>query len=585
MTDKPGGSPYRVVLMARVSTPKQGDKPMSLPEQYTICREYATGRGWDVVAEFEDKASGMKWDRPGLLAAIDLAKRGLIDGVLAINHDRLCRANDVRGWFKIELRRHGARIHYATIPDEADTPVDQLIDTTMSGVAEYVRSTFVVNSTKGRAARVREGKILHNGFAPFGYKLSKDKTAYEPNDTEVPWLVEIFERYANGQSPEKIARWLNSTPGAPKPRKSETEKWVRSSIARILEREDYTGRGTRLDWEMPVDDHGRPLKKFPVKTGEGVVLKFPEVIDGTLWVRVREMQAEASHRTSMNRADTDPDAGLLRGAGRIICAGCEEPMAYEKARMSKSRPMLARYRCRRTGCTSRASYHQEPVDETVWAITRRIVMDERYFEDRYQASLDTGELDKAVDQATAAVAELNKKRGNLQRRVVEAVGDDLLYETLKEPLRHVETQWRAAREHETTLLQQRARTGKDAERLRDLGTWLVQHREGFESLGMAGRRRLLALAGIQVRVAKIGYGKHVAVLTGGFLSTVRVTSAILDLDPDEHRALAEGTIDPRRREELARQVLAARATVGWSLSDLPPAEPNALQDVAFDTGP
>ncbi len=259
MADKP----YRVAIMARVSTPKQGEKPMFLPDQYRECHEYAANRNWIVAIELEDKASGMKWDRPGLAAVIDLADKGHIDGVLALNHDRLCRDDDVRSWLKIELRKRNARIHPTSVPDEPETAEDRAMDGMSSLMARYMRDKIIVGTSQGRAARVHEGKILHNGTPAFGYKLNDDKTGYDVNPVTAPWVVAIFEKYADGWSPRQIAEWLNNEPGAPKALRG--EKWPRDTVAKILQREDYTGTGYRLGYDIRTDEHGRPLTKHPVQ--------------------------------------------------------------------------------------------------------------------------------------------------------------------------------------------------------------------------------------------------------------------------------------------------------------------------------
>jgi hypothetical protein len=200
----------------------------------------------------------------------------------------------------------------------------------MMGVAaRYLRDKAVVALSDGRVARVHDGKILHNGTAPYGYDFNDDETGYVAHLVEAPWVTRMFERYADGWSPNRIAAWLNTEPGAPKPRRA--EQWGRPSVNGILQREDYTGTGPRLGWERPTDEHGRPLTKRKTRTGDGIVmLSFPELIPPELWRQSLAMRKEASHHTSYGK--TDPDAALFKGTGRVICAGCGKPMgAVERA--------------------------------------------------------------------------------------------------------------------------------------------------------------------------------------------------------------------------------------------------------------
>lgn len=81
------GHPFRVGLYARVSTHDQ----QTLPLQIRSMREYAAKRGWSVVAQIKEIASGASQRelRETLLAA---ARRREIDGVLVWRLDRWGRS-------------------------------------------------------------------------------------------------------------------------------------------------------------------------------------------------------------------------------------------------------------------------------------------------------------------------------------------------------------------------------------------------------------------------------------------------------------------------------------------------------------
>jgi len=514
MADKP----YRVAIMARVSTEKQGEEDkISLPDQYRVCRQHAAAQDWEVVKELEDKYTGMKANRPGLLTAIDLARRGQIDGVLALNRDRLCRGTDVRGWFTIELEQYGARIHYTDTPNLEDTPTGKFVDHSMSGVAQLVRDMIVKGLKDGREARVTQnGQILHNGTPPFGYEFNDphDRTQYVKNDDEAPWVKAIFEQYAEGRSPRQIADWMNTTPGAPRPRRA--DNWSRSAIRDILLRDDYTGTGTRLGREIPKDEHGRPLTKRAKKVPEKAVeMTFPKLIEPELWRRVEAMRKEAVHHT--NGGNTDPDAALFKGTGRVICVSCGRGMTYEGQNARTDRKNKGLYRCRHSKgkCPYPASYSAPRIDEIALGMIRRIVMDEKWHEARFKASMETGaDFDQEIDAATKAVAKLYQRRKNLQGQLSDLAKTDPLLESTQDELRGVLEQLKAAKEHEADLLVQRARAKQDAENLRDFGTWVASHREGFDQLDYTRLRYLATIVGLEVRVTRAPEGNNVRMLAG-----------------------------------------------------------------------
>ena len=81
----------RAVLYARVSTEEQGNKGYSLRQQLEALRSYCQENGIEVVAEYEDRASGGSLDRRGLDTLRDVVAGGGIDLVLAQDRDRISR--------------------------------------------------------------------------------------------------------------------------------------------------------------------------------------------------------------------------------------------------------------------------------------------------------------------------------------------------------------------------------------------------------------------------------------------------------------------------------------------------------------
>jgi len=80
----------RVVLYARVSSYDQ-EKHGDLNTQLELLRVIAKRRGYKIVAEVKDRASGLKEDRRGLRKIFELAEKRLIDKVLVTYPDRLAR--------------------------------------------------------------------------------------------------------------------------------------------------------------------------------------------------------------------------------------------------------------------------------------------------------------------------------------------------------------------------------------------------------------------------------------------------------------------------------------------------------------
>ncbi|MEZ4465655.1 MAG: recombinase family protein [bacterium] len=72
----PSPTPTRAALYARVSTTGHGQ---DVGPSSTLLRQVAAARGWVVVEEFVDEASGTKITRPGLDAMLEACRLGKVD--------------------------------------------------------------------------------------------------------------------------------------------------------------------------------------------------------------------------------------------------------------------------------------------------------------------------------------------------------------------------------------------------------------------------------------------------------------------------------------------------------------------------
>jgi DNA invertase Pin-like site-specific DNA recombinase len=72
----------RVCIYTRISTDEE-NQPTSLHSQRERLEAFCTAQeGWRIVAHHEDRATGTKLNRPGLQAALGLARDGRVDLLL-----------------------------------------------------------------------------------------------------------------------------------------------------------------------------------------------------------------------------------------------------------------------------------------------------------------------------------------------------------------------------------------------------------------------------------------------------------------------------------------------------------------------
>lgn len=79
----------RVVFYCRVATDDQ--RGTAMERQVQSLREYAEGKGYEIIKEIQEKGSGRTMDRTGIRAIYMLAGRRAMDEVLAVNVSRYGR--------------------------------------------------------------------------------------------------------------------------------------------------------------------------------------------------------------------------------------------------------------------------------------------------------------------------------------------------------------------------------------------------------------------------------------------------------------------------------------------------------------
>ena len=206
-------APKRVVIYTRLSTLEQTNGSYdSCDAQEARCRDLARAQGAEVVEVYRDTGSGGSMDRPGLQAILERAKAGHFDGVYAFKLDRISRS--VADFWHIEgtLREHGVALVSLTESFDSGTPTGRLMMTIISGFAEYELDTIRFRTRAGMAGRAAAG-YWPTRWEPFGFRKDRPEgggsSTLVPDPEAVPWVRQVFQRYADGDGPGLIAEWLN----------------------------------------------------------------------------------------------------------------------------------------------------------------------------------------------------------------------------------------------------------------------------------------------------------------------------------------------------------------------------------------
>jgi site-specific DNA recombinase len=236
----------RAALYARVSTARQ-EQEKTVQSQIEAIERASMTAGVVVAPDsrFVDEGfSGSRLDRPALDALRDAAADGLLDVVFIYCPDRLARSYVHQQVVLEELEKRGVRVHFVEHPI-GECAEDRLLIQMQGVIAEYERAKILERTRRGRMHKVREGRMLPFGTAPYGYAIVRSKDA--PGGTVVIDEVEAQSVRAmyrwvldEGMSARQVAKRLNAS-GIP-PRRAKV--WVAGSVYNVLTNPAYAGMAT-----------------------------------------------------------------------------------------------------------------------------------------------------------------------------------------------------------------------------------------------------------------------------------------------------------------------------------------------------
>ena len=142
----------RVAIYARVSTLDKGQDPQN---QLAVLRDYCRHRGFKVVGEFVDQASGRSENRSEYQKLLTTARRRQVDVVLVWRYDRFARSLSTLVNALAEFQAQG--VDFISHQEQVDTttPQGKLFFQMVSGFAEF-ESSIISERVKLGMARARK---------------------------------------------------------------------------------------------------------------------------------------------------------------------------------------------------------------------------------------------------------------------------------------------------------------------------------------------------------------------------------------------------------------------------------------------
>jgi site-specific DNA recombinase len=521
----------RAALYMRVSTGRQAEHDLSIPDQRSQLKSWCRANGHHVVAEYiEAGASAGDDRRPAFQQMIERACDGehAFDIIVVHSYSRFFREAFEQEFYLRKLAKHGVRVVSITQPvgDETE-PVHAMMRKVIALFDEYQSKENAKHVIRSMKENARQG-FWNGATPPLGYRLieaekrgAKIKKKLEVDPVEAETVRLIFKLYLLGDGNsgalgvKEIVKWLNGRGHRTRRGKS----FGVGQLHKLLTNTVYIGR-----WKF----NQTSSKTRRRKADEEVVeIPVPAIIELDTFGQVQRQLHARSPKRQAPRVTTGP----ILLTGLAVCATCRGGMMLRTG-TSKGGRVYRYYTCSncatkgKTACKGRSI----PMDKLDGMVTDHLL--ERLFKpDRI--ALILASLSSRRSELAAAV---NTRMSALQREVVDAE-DRLkrLYRLVEDGLDVDEV----LKERLTTLKADRDRAKAALERAREQSASQIQINPALiERFGRTMRENFTA-GSVPFRKAYL-------------------RSLIDVIEVDDHQVRIKGT-----KEVLEKAVLASQHRESW----------------------
>ena len=338
----------------RVSTGRQAEHDLSIPDQRNQLQSWCRRQGYDVVAEFvEPGASAADDRRPVFQQMIERACDGehAFGFIVVHSYSRFFREAFEQEFYFRKLAKHGVKIISITQPvgDETE-PVHAMMRKVIALFDEYQSKENAKHVIRSMKENARQG-FWNGATAPLGYRLieaerrgTKVKKKLDIDPVEAETIRLIFELYLHGDGKsgalgvKEIVKWLNTR--GYRTRRGKT--FGVGSLHKLLTNTVYIGR-----WKFN-QTSSKTGKRKP--DGEVVEIPVPAIIAPDVFDRVQRQLHARNPRVTPPRVTTGP----ILLTGLAVCATCGRGMMLRTG-TSKNGRIYRYYTC------SRAAVHGKSV--------------------------------------------------------------------------------------------------------------------------------------------------------------------------------------------------------------------------------
>ncbi len=397
--------PLRAALYLRVSTARQAEHDVSIPDQKRQGEAYCQSRGYHLVETYvEPGASATNDRRPEFQRMIEAgtSKPAPFDIVVVHSFSRFFRDHFELEFYVRKLAKNGVRLVSIT-QEMGDDPMHVMMRQIMALFDEYQSKENAKHVIRALKENARQG-FWNGALPPIGYRTVaaetrgakvKKKLEIDPLHAETVRLVYRLALQGDGTSGQMGIKNIVSYLNRNRIFTRDGGRWGIAQIHRMLTSRTYVG-------EHHFNRRSKSKEWKPAS--EVVTIPVPPIIDRQTFDAVQALLKARNPKVMPARVVSGPT--MLTGL--IHCARCGGAMTIRTGKSGRYRYYACSTRARQgpTGCEGMA-IPMEKLDDLVASHLKDRLLQPKRLETILAGVLDRRE--ERADRRREHIAELNKR--------------------------------------------------------------------------------------------------------------------------------------------------------------------------------
>ena len=315
----------QVALYARVSTVRQAEKDLSIPDQLRQMREWCTAQGFTVACEYVEPGASATDDRRPVfqqMIAEATPKPSPYEAIIVHSLSRFFRDSLEFGLYERKLNKCGVKVISIT-QQTSDDPAGEMARKIFSVFDEYQSKENAKHTLRAMNENARRG-FFNGSKPPFGYRVveteaqgvrGKHKKQLAVDSAEAAVVRRIFDWYLNAYLGAKgIATKLNEQGATHR-----GTKWTRGRVHEVLSNRTYIG-------QLVFNKRNQRTRQIKPES-EWIKVQVPVVVEEEAFARAQARRHSRAPALIAPRVVGSPTllTGLLKcghcGAGMTLVTG------------------------------------------------------------------------------------------------------------------------------------------------------------------------------------------------------------------------------------------------------------------------